>query len=50
MATKRAAVSKPQPELYFEQVPVEVAKGIAKTPEKKPKVRLAIRRPVVRER
>ena len=50
MAIKRAAVPKPQPELYFEQVPVDVAKGIAKTAVKKPKARLALRRPSARKR
>ena len=50
MAIKRAAVPKRQPDLYFEQVPIEVAKGIAKASEKKPKVRLATRRSIVRGR
>jgi hypothetical protein len=50
MAIKRPAVPKPQPDLYFERVPVEIAKEVAKTAEKKPKVRLATRRSIVRER
>jgi hypothetical protein len=50
MAIKRPAVPRPPPELYFEQVPVEVAKEVAKTAEKKPKVRLATRRSIVRGR
>jgi hypothetical protein len=50
MAIKRAALPKPPPALHFEQVPVDVAKGIAKTAEKKPKVRLALRRSIVRGR
>jgi len=50
MAIKRAAVPKPQPDLYFERVPIEVAKEVAKTVEKKPKVRLATRRSTVREK
>ena len=50
MAIKRAAVPKPQSGLYFERVPVEVAKEVAKAAEKKPKVRLAKRRSIARER
>lgn len=44
MATKRAGIPKPKPELYFEQVPVELVKTVAKPDEKKPKMRLVIRR------
>ena len=44
MATKRAVIPKPKPELYFEQVPVELVKAIVKPDEKKPKMRHVIRR------
>jgi hypothetical protein len=44
MAIRRAAVPKPQPDLYFERVSVEVAKEVAKAAAKKPKARLAPRR------
>ena len=47
MATKRAGIPKPKPELYFEQVPVVLVKAVAKPDEKKPKMRLAIRRSTV---
>jgi len=44
MATKRAGIPKPKPELYFEQIPVELVKVIAKSNEKKPKMRHVTRR------
>jgi hypothetical protein len=44
MATKRAGIPKPKPELYFEQVPLELAKAVAKPAEKKPKMRLVTSR------
>jgi len=43
MATKRAGIPKPKPELYFEKVPVVLVKAVAK-PDEKPKTRLVLRR------
>lgn len=47
MATKRAGIPKPKPELYFQQVPVERVKAVAKPDEKpdekKPPTRLVLR-------